>query len=302
MKRIVNPGHKRLGDLFVNTAALLTIIPLAPLINRYLPPIMLGGWNLDLPIAILLAFLLVMGVIKIFRPLIIPAFLLVCVVLVYNLFTDSYTFPDVIRDYRNMVVNNWNHKDQKEKELYLINTIFQSRLQTYGNQMKTKVDPADSVVRNFAVKHSLESFDEYYPKYGQWVRVLSLFKHINSNFKYVTDAYRDEYFATARETIQNGLGGDCDDHSILMAAAIKSIGGNCRIVLTRTHAYPELQCPDKESLTLLKESILHLFADKQIKELSYHIRNGQYWVNLDYTAPYPGGPYLSDTAYAIIEW
>ena len=300
--RFGTPRQKRLSDLFVNMAALVTIIPLAPLINRYLPPIMVGSWNLDLPIAILAAFLLVMGVIKIFRPLIIPAFLLICIVLVYNLFTNAYTFPDVIHDYKNMVLNNWTHKDQKEKELYLINSIFQSRLQTLGNQLKVKVDHSDSTVRNFAVQHSLEHFDEYYPKYGQWVRILSLFKYINSNFKYVTDAYRDEYFATARETINNGLGGDCDDHSILMASAVKAIGGNCRIVLTRTHAYPELQVPDKESLILLKESILHLFGDKQIKELSYHIRNGQYWVNLDYTAAYPGGPYLSDTAYAIVEW
>jgi hypothetical protein len=300
--RFANPRQRRLGDLFVHSAALLTIIPLAPLISRYLPPIMVGGWNLDLAISILLAFLLVMGVIKIFRVLIIPAFLLVCLVLVYNLFTDAYTFPDVIRDYKNMVVNNWNHKDQKEKELYMINSIFQSRLQTLGNQMKAKVDHSDSTVRNFAVQNSLLSFDEYYPKYGQWVRVLSLFKQINSNFKYVNDAQRDEYFATARETILNGMGGDCDDHSILMVSAMKAIGANCRIVLTRTHAYPELQCPDKESLTLLKESIVNMFGDQQIRKLSYHIHNGQYWVNLDYTAPYPGGPYLSDTAYAIVEW
>lgn len=300
--RFTTPRQKRLSDLFVNMAALVTIIPLAPLINRYLPPIMVGGWNLDLPIAIILAFLLVMGVIKIFRPLVIPACLLICIVLFYNMFTNAYTFPDVIHDYKNMVMNNWTQKDQKEKELYLINSIFQSRLQTLGNQLKLKVDHTDSTVRNFAVQHSVESFDEYYPKYGQWVRILSLFKYINTNFKYVSDAYRDEYFATARETINNGLGGDCDDHSILMASAIKAIGGNCRIVLTRTHAYPELQCPDKESLVLLKESILHLFGDKQIKELSYHIRDGQYWINLDYTAAYPGGPYLSDTAYAIVEW
>ena len=113
--RFGTPRQKRLSDLFVNMAALVTIIPLAPLINRYLPPIMVGSWNLDLPIAILAAFLLVMGVIKIFRPLIIPAFLLICIVLVYNLFTNAYTFPDVIHDYKNMVLNNWTHKDQKGK-------------------------------------------------------------------------------------------------------------------------------------------------------------------------------------------
>ena len=298
----MDPRHKRLSDFFVNFIGLLTILPLAPMINRHLPPVMIGTWNLDLVIAILAAFLLVMGVIKIFRPLIIPAFLLISTVLLYNLFTDSYTFPDVIRDYKNMVVTNWSHRDQKEKELFMINSIFQTRLEQLGNQMKDKVDYRDSVVRNWAVKNSLNDFNEYYNKYGQTVRVLSLWKYINTNFKYVNDALRDEYFATPRETIENGMGGDCDDHSILMASAMRAIGANCRIVLTRTHAYPELQCTDKESLTLMKEAIVHLFGDKQINELSYHIRNGQYWMNLDYTAPYPGGPYLSDTAYAIIEW
>jgi len=296
------PRHKRLSDFFVNVVALLTIIPLAPLINRYLPPMMIGNWNVDLPIAIIISFLLVMGVVKIFRPLIIPAFLLLSTVLLWNLFTNSYTFPDVIRDYKNMVVTYWNHRDQKEQELFMINSIFQSRLEQLGNQMKEKVDDKDSIVRNWSLHHSLDNFNDYYNKYGQTVRYLSLWKYINANFKYVNDPQRDEYFATARETILNGLGGDCDDHSILMAAAMKSIGANCRIVLTRTHAYPELQCPDKESLNLTKEAIIHLFGDKQINELSYHIRNGQYWVNLDYTANYPGGPYLSDTAYAIIEW
>ncbi len=150
----MDPRHKRLSDLFVNIAALLTIIPLAPLINRYLPPVMVGNWNLDLVISILGAFLLVMGVIKIFRPLIVPAFLLVCAVLVYNMFANSYTFPDVIRDYKNMVVNNWQHKDEKEKELFMINNLFQTRLEQLGDQMKTKVNYKDSIVRNFGVTHS----------------------------------------------------------------------------------------------------------------------------------------------------
>src|SRR5215510_5713372 len=123
----MDPRHKRLSDFFVNFLGLLTIIPLAPLINRYLPPVMIGSWNLDLVIAILAAFLLVMGVVKIFRPLIIPGFLLLSFILIYNSFTDSYTFPDVIRDYKNMVVTNWTHRDQKEKELFMINSIFQSR-------------------------------------------------------------------------------------------------------------------------------------------------------------------------------
>src|SRR5438552_15657054 len=83
--------------------------------------------------------------------------------------------------------------------------------------VKQKVQFKDSVVRNFAVQHSLQYFDEYNMKYHELARYFSLFKYINRNFKYVPDVHRDEYYATARETILNGLGGDCDDHSILMA-------------------------------------------------------------------------------------
>jgi hypothetical protein len=32
--------------------SILAVIPLAPLINRYIPPLVLGDWNLDLTVSI----------------------------------------------------------------------------------------------------------------------------------------------------------------------------------------------------------------------------------------------------------
>jgi transglutaminase-like putative cysteine protease len=75
----------------------------------------------------------------------------------------------------------------------------------------------------------VENFKEYSNKFDMRTRYLSLFKYINANFNYVPDSQRDEYFATAKETINNGMGGDCDDHSILMASAMASIGAKCRL-------------------------------------------------------------------------
>jgi transglutaminase-like putative cysteine protease len=97
------------------------------------------------------------------------------------------------------------------------------------------------------------------------------------------------------------LGGDCDDHTLLMVSALKAIGGHCRMVLTEGHLYPELLCGDKKSFERMQQAIIHLFGDEAIDNMYYHEQNGQYWINLDYTAKYPGGPYLSETAYAIIE-
>src|SRR5687767_4408368 len=115
----------------------------------------------------------------------------------------------MIRDYKNMVQNKLGRKEEKEVELVLRPTFFDGPLTKTVKTLQSRVIANDSLVRNYSVQHSLNYFDEYYPKYGAQVRLLSLFKHINSHFKYVSDSERDEYFATAHETILNGMGGDC---------------------------------------------------------------------------------------------
>jgi transglutaminase-like putative cysteine protease len=162
------------------------------------------------------------------------------------------------------------------------------------------VDYRDSVVRNFAVTNSLRYFDEYYGKFGPVVRSLSLFKYINNNFKYVADSERDEYFATPRETILNGMGGDCDDHSILMVSALNAIGVHARMVLTEGHLYPELFCGDEKNFEKVNTAIMSLFSREVKGNIYYHEQNGEFWINLDYSAHHPGGPYVSEKAFAII--
>jgi hypothetical protein len=272
-------GHTR--KVLLVLLSILAVIPLAPLINRYIPPLVLGDWNLDLTVSIILAAALTFLTLRLFRFLLLPAVGLLILVLIYNQLTNGYGFGNMIRDYKSMVQNNWGKKEQKEIDLVLRPTFFDGP-------------------RNWSVKYSLESFDEYYPKYGSQVRLLSLFRHINSNFKYVSDSERDEYFATAKETIQNGLGGDCDDHTLLMVTCMKAIGAHCRMILTDGHLYPELLCGDEKQFEMMQQAVIHLFGNEAIDNMYYHEQNGQYWINLDYTARYPGGPYVSETAYAII--
>ncbi|RYG03687.1 MAG: transglutaminase family protein [Chitinophagaceae bacterium] len=280
---------------------LLTILPLAPVINRYLPPILLGSLNLDLILSVLLAGLFTWIVLRLFRFLLVPAVLFFVVVLFYNQFTNGYGFGSMLNDYRSMVENNWGSSDKKEKNLVVTPSFFDGPLTKTVKALQSKVDYKDSIVRNFAVQHSLDYFDEYHMKYGSMVRLLSLFKYINSNFKYVSDSERDEYFATARETILNGMGGDCDDHTLLMVSCLKAIGGHVRMVLTEGHLYPEMLCGDKKSFDRMQQAIVYLFGNEAIDNMYYHEQNGQYWINLDYSAKYPGGPYVSEIAYAIIE-
>ena len=294
--------YTRVQLILLNLLSLLTLLLLAPYINHFVPTLVANGWHIDLLLAVVVSFCVVYLFRWIFRPLIITVFLLVCGVMVFNKYTDSYTFNNVLIDYKGMVQGNLGAKDSKQLDIL---SLYPRRVESYRDKtvrgMREKINFQDSVVRNFSVKHSLDYYDEYFYKYGKITRFLSLFRFINSHFKYVLDSRRDEYFATPQETIQNGLGGDCDDHSILMTSCLQSIGARCRIVLIKGHAYPELYCGDRDDFEIMKQAIITLFPRPVVKEIYYHELKGEYWINLDYSARHPGGPYMNDKVYALIE-
>lgn len=290
-------------NLLLNLASVLVLIPLAPYINRYIPPLQLGEWNFDLILSLIIVFLVTRLILWLFKPLIIPAFVVVIAWLTWNQFTNHYSFDDVYENYKTMVQRNWVTRDEKQLDILNIHPQhMESGMAKTVKEIHSKLNYKDSVVRNFAVLHSLQYFDDYYSKYGNTARLLSLFRFIRENFKYVPDARRDEYFATPRETILNGLGGDCDDHAILMASCMRAIGGITRIVLIRGHAYPELYCGDKKEFEEMKSAIVQLFTDTPVTQIYFHEYNDQYWINLDYTAMHPGGPYLNNDVMAVVDW
>ena len=51
---------------------------------------------------------------------------------------------------------------------------------------------------------------------------------------------------------------------------------------------------------VMQQAIIHLFGDEHMSRIYYHENNGEYWVNLDYTAHYPGGPYMDDKVLLLI--
>src|SRR5690606_18933734 len=83
-------------EIMVQLMAIITIIPLAPFICRFIPPVMLGDWNFDLVIAILIAVVIVRVILWLVRPLIVAAFFLVMGVLIYNQLNNHYGFTNVL--------------------------------------------------------------------------------------------------------------------------------------------------------------------------------------------------------------
>ena len=177
--------HKLTRKFLVICISILTILPLAPLINRYIPPMIVGNWNLDLTISIILAAAVTWLILRLFRFLIIPAVGLLILVLLYNQLTNGYGFGKMVNDYRTMVENNWGKKGEKEIDLVVTPTFFEGPLAKTTKNLQSKVNYKDSLVRNFAVSHSLENFDQYHIKYGSIVRILSLFKYLYGDRKSV---------------------------------------------------------------------------------------------------------------------
>lgn len=289
-------------EILVQAMAIVTIIPLAPFICRFIPPVMVGSWNVDLIIAVLIAIIIVRFILWLVRPLLVAAFLLMMVVLVYNQVNHNYSFGNVLNDYKTIAYQNWLIREKKQPDVLSVNPhLFENTTDKTTRILRGKIDYRDSVVRNFSIQHSLEFFDEYQSKYNMLTRYLSLFHYINTHFKYVPDSQRDEYFASGRETILNGLGGDCDDHSILMASCLTSIGARCRLVIVQGHMYPELYVGNKQQYETFAQAVIQLFQKDRINRIYYHEHNNEYWINLDYTASHPGGPYLNDQVKLVIE-
>jgi hypothetical protein len=210
---------------------------------------------------------------------------------------DVYSGKRDILGYYNQSRNIFNdmagYKD-KSSFVYTSYSVFYR-----DRQLVDAIDHKNPLVRDFAVAAANEYFKKEQKKHFDYERVLiqslAVFKKINSNWNYVSDPDNDEYFAKASESVKL-LAGDCDDYSILMAAAIKSIGGKVRLTFIKGHIYPELLIGSEDDMQKMMPVITEkLFKNEIDKPLNYYKdAKGNVWINLDYTADYPGGSYMGN--------
>jgi hypothetical protein len=218
-------------------------------------------------------------------------FLYIISLLIGTLF-GNYGFNRVFEDYRYMIYSMQENPNPQD--------IIISKLLPFPNKSKIidAVDFKNPKVRNFALVATSKHFKNV-KKSGETRRMIqcfAVFKEIRNNWNYVNDPKGSEYIASASESLQH-FSGDCDDHAILMAACIKAIGGTPRIIHTSGHLYPEMLIgtpKDLETATYFIKEIL--FASESYnQQIHYHIdERGQIWLNLDYTATYPGGRFMSE--------
>ncbi|AWG26409.1 transglutaminase [Flavobacterium kingsejongi] len=243
----------------------------------------------------ILLFIVILAVIQIIlrlmRTVIIICIALYLVVLLYGSTIGNYGFGSVYEDYRSMIYTMADDANPQD--------IIISKLLPFPNKSKiiAAVEFENPAVRNFALSATTKYFRDIkgYHKYRRIIQSFAIFKEINTRWNYVNDPKGREYIASASETVRH-LSGDCDDHAVFMSACIKAIGSTPRIIHTGGHLYPEMLIGDKSDLEninyLIKEVLFK--EESKGKEIHYHIdERGQIWLNMDYTAKYPGGPFMS---------
>ena len=243
-------------------------------------------------IVILICFQLILRVLK---TIIVICIFIYFIIVIYGTIFGEYSFYRVYDDYRSMVYTMGENPYPQD--------IIVSKLLPFPNKNKVirSIDYSNPKVRNFALSATTKYFSEIkkikgYQNYRTTIQCFAVFKEIKTRWNYVNDPQGNNYIAYASESLQH-FSGDCDDHAILMAAGIKAVGGIPRLIHTNDHIYPEMLIGTKrdlQNINFLIKKVLFVEESKG-KQLHYHLdERGQIWLNLDYTANYPGGKFMSE--------
>jgi hypothetical protein len=247
-------------------------------------------WHLDRILMIIVLLALIQLLLSFLRRITLILVFAYLIILLFGSVFGSYTFNSVFNSYQSILYSMNNNPYPQD--------IILSRLLPFPNKSKVikAIEFDNPKVRNFSIMAANKYFKNTkgYQKYNTIIQCFAVFKEINSNWNYVNDPKGQEYIASASESLQF-LSGDCDDHSILMAACVRSIGGTPRLIHTDGHIYPEILIGNEADLETINYLIKKVLFPKESKgkTINYHIdEHGQIWLNLDYTAKYPGGPFM----------
>ncbi|MFE3867737.1 transglutaminase [Flavobacterium sp. LS2P90] len=278
-------------DVIIFILNILIAIPVFIIVHQNL---INPNWffNLDRVILFILIVVIIQLILRFLRTIILICIALYLLVLFYGSVIGNYGFNSVYEDYNSMMYTMSDNPFPQD--------IIIAKLLPFPNKSKiiNAIEYQNPKIRNFAIMATSKYFKDIkgYSDYRTIIQSFAVFKEINHRWNYVSDPKEGDYIASATESLLY-FSGDCDDHSILMAASVKAIGGTPRLIHTKGHIYPEILIGsniDLEKVNFLIKNILFV-NESNGKQLHYHIdERGQVWLNLDYTATYPGGPFLSE--------
>lgn len=249
-------------------------------------------FNIDRILLFIVIVVIIQLILRLLKTIIIVCIALYLVALLYGTLIGNYGFGRVFEDYQSMIYSMSESPNPQD--------LIISKLLPFPNKSKVlkAIEYENPKVRNFAVMATTKHFKNIkrHSDYRVLIQCFAVFKEINSRWNYVSDPKNREYIAQATESLLY-FSGDCDDHSILMAACVRAIGGTPRLIHTGGHIYPEILIGNKkdlEAMNYLIKKVLFVEETKG-KQLHYHIdERNQVWLNLDYTATYPGGYFMRE--------
>lgn len=296
--------------LLLIIVALFLSFPLFIIIYNDIPPIYLPfgkGYRIDHILTFVIVFICVYYLTRKIRYII---FLLtgtaVFTMLVLSLF-GKYGFGDFYYDYSSFI-HNLNHGPIRFE--FTENKKVEVEVFPKEAEFRAAINYTDENVRNYAAQIAVMHFEKSINNSNRrLIHFFSIFKEIRKRWRYVYDPSTGDYFASASETIQQlkadgKFKGDCDDYSILMAACIKSVGGEVKLVRTQVsnggqvsgHVYPEVLVggvKDLEDVNYLIKRVLFV-KENNNEPIYYHVDElERVWLNFDYNDYYPGGKYQS---------
>jgi len=162
----------------------------------------------------------------------------------------------------------------------------------------TAIDSQNPTTRDYA-----DQLARLYPKKNFTMQICCIYEHLQDDWQYAGDPRGNDYYASASQSISNGLIGDGDDFAILIAALIKTMDRETRIMLAEipegTHAYAELYIGEKGDEEI--ERGLEWATNRYSSTMNYHTDvDGKMWLNLDWAPGHPGEQFTTATKLWVI--
>lgn len=296
--------------LFILVMTTMLAFPFYVLLYRYMPslivPIGEEGVRVDQILLFSLVFVILFFIIKKFRKTFSFLSIIGLGLFVILNFSGVFTIEDLYLSYNRILYNLGD--ESLEKRFFIRNEIFGKEI-----ELRNAVDYNNPDVVSFARNKATTNFQEYQGliRDRRIIQYFSIFKEIHSRWIYVFDPIGEDFYSKASETIKqmeynDRFKGDCDDYSIFMAACIRAIGGEVKLVrttITRSdgttfgHMYPEVNIGDKKELDNIAHIMRNVLFPNEIGSRPiryYQDPKGEIWLNFDYNDAYPGGRYQSD--------
>ncbi|MCB9165026.1 MAG: transglutaminase family protein [Flavobacteriales bacterium] len=300
--KLVEAGDRMAHVVIVYLVAVLLALPLYLIIYPFVPELVLPigeGIRAEHFITFTCVLIAFIVLVRRFRTAVYLVLMVGLVIITFTSLAGRYSFADLYRDYAELLGSLRNTSPSAP--------LAARKLAPFNDadKLKTILNGTDATVRREAVRMATANFTDV--KVGSdeftMVQAFSIFKEINSRWRYVSDVKGGEYFAPPAESLEL-MAGDCDDHALLMAACIRSIGGQVRLVRTEGHVYPELLIGTEAQLERAGYLIRKQLFTKEVGDapLYHHTdADGRHWINLDYTRNYPGGELMNERIIGILD-